>query len=219
MSLMARDSRTDSAFELCPEGTFPAVCTTIIDYGHQKSQFLDKDGNQKIQEKVRIEWDVFHSDNPIDAPAVVGKEYTASLDARATLRRDLEAWRGKAFTDEELQGFYLGKLVGVPCILTIAHTEPNDKGNVYANIKSIGGLVRGMTPPQPFHETVVFDIEKSDCAMVEKFAPFIRDRIKAAEEWAHKQGAEKLANNAEGNFTGVPADMVPLGDEDGPLPF
>ena len=50
-----------------------------------------------------------------------------TLGKKATLRKLLEGWRGKAFTDEELKdGFDLSKLVGLGCQLVI---QPNSNNN------------------------------------------------------------------------------------------
>ena len=61
---------------------------------------------------------------------------TAKLpDEKATLLKDLQAWRGKEFTPEELDGFSLEVLLGKFCMVNITHSDYNDK--TYANISSV----------------------------------------------------------------------------------
>jgi hypothetical protein len=70
----------------------------------------------------------------------VSKFYTLSLNEKANLRKDLESWRGKAFSDAEIEnGFDIEKLIGANCYLNIAQ---NDKGK--SVISAINPLPKGM---------------------------------------------------------------------------
>ena len=135
-------------FELAPAGTFLAVCYRIIDLGTQKTTF---NGKEKEQHKILISWelaDEFMSDSK---PFMIGQRYTWSMSEKATLRKHLESWRGKAFTDADFagppNGFNIRNILGKGCLLTIAHKEKDDKN--YANITGIGKLMKGMTAPAP----------------------------------------------------------------------
>src|SRR5688572_23018431 len=78
-------------------------------------------------------------------PFLVRRRYTCSLHEKAALRGDLESWRGRAFTDQELQAFDLESLLGVNCLLNILHECRN--GSTYANVSSIMRLPKGMPAP------------------------------------------------------------------------
>ena len=67
-----------------------------------------------------------------------------SLSEKANLRKDLESWRGKAFTAEELKGFDIEKLIGVNAMASIIHNQSGDR--TYANISSISKLMKGLQP-------------------------------------------------------------------------
>ena len=56
-------------------------------------------------------------------PFSIGKEYTLSLSSKSNLYKDLVSWRGKPFTEEELEGFDLSKLLGKPCQIQIIHKQ------------------------------------------------------------------------------------------------
>jgi hypothetical protein len=43
----------------------------------------------------------------------------------ATLRKDLENWRDKSFTEEELKGFDIANLLGCTAKIEVTHTEPS----------------------------------------------------------------------------------------------
>ena len=130
MPIMAKGS----SFVPCPAGLHQAVACDIIDLGNVESQF-------GVKHKVTL---VFQVNEPMDdgRPFLVQRRYTLSLDQKASLRKDLESWRGRPFTADELKGFDLEKLLGVNCQLNIQHTDRD--GSTYANITAIVPLSRGM---------------------------------------------------------------------------
>lgn len=75
----------------------------------------------------------------------VHKEYTVSMGVKANLRKDLEQWRGQAYTPDQIEaGVPLDKLTGNFALLTIAHRKSVTKGKTYANITAIVGVPRQM---------------------------------------------------------------------------
>lgn len=132
-----------SSFIPPPVGTFAAVCVDVVDLGMLEVSF---GGKSKKQHKIRIVWqisEVRHDNKPHQA----SKRYTLSLHEKASLRKDLESWRGRAFTPEELEGFDLEKLLGVPALLNII--EDKKPGGTFANIASIMRLPKTMEAPTP----------------------------------------------------------------------
>jgi hypothetical protein len=152
MSLLASDNGGKD-FKRVPVGVFPARCFSVIDLGTQQQEFK---GDIKLLRKVQIGWELYGEDEkgePLKTddgePMSISKRYTLSLSEKSNLRPDLEAWRGRPFTVEELKGFDLEKLIGVPCYLNITHTERGEK--VYANVASIMPLpkaIKDTIPPQ-----------------------------------------------------------------------
>jgi hypothetical protein len=76
-------------------------------------------------------------------PFMVSKFYTLSLNEKASLRKDLQSWRGKPFTEEELKGFDVEKLIGANCLLNIVEYEKLDKSSG-TKIAAIMPLTKGM---------------------------------------------------------------------------
>lgn len=148
---------TEKEFEKFPlpdEGTVQAVCAGVWDIGLQSTPFLDeRTGQPKVMHKVVIAWEI---NQMIDAPEseyhgkpyMLSKTYTVSLGEKSNLRHDLESWRGKPFTDEQIkEGFDVEKLYGVNCLVGVTHVTKNDK--TFANITAILPLLKGaekMTP-------------------------------------------------------------------------
>lgn len=148
-------SSSGEGFKPIDEGTYVATCIRVIDLGTQVSSFQ---GADKLQRKVLIAWEVPEVRVEFDdkeGPALIMKRYTASLSDRANLRKDLEAWRGKRFTDDELKGFDLGNLLGHSCQIQVLHSPDGQ----YANIQTIMALPKGMPKPQPENPLIHFDLD------------------------------------------------------------
>lgn len=151
MSLIAKNEGGVEIKQLEP-GVYTGVASAIIDLGIQESAMF---GNK--QRKIMIIWQIVGETIEINGenkPRVMSKEYTLSLSEKSTLRKDLQAWRGKAFSQEELQGFDLVNILNVPCQLQIIQTEKN--GKVYTNIASIMAIQKGLQV-EKLDEVFVFD--------------------------------------------------------------
>ncbi len=130
-------------YQPAPEGTHAAVCVDVVDLGMLKVSF---GGKEKEQHKVRIVWQI-DEDRDDGKPFQVQRRYTLSLHEKAALRKDLEAWRGRVFTDAELEGFDVETLLSVPCLLSVVHNTRD--GDTYANINRIMRLPKAMEAPRP----------------------------------------------------------------------
>src|SRR5689334_6354597 len=137
MAIMA-SAKGGQDFAPAPAGTHAAVCCDVIDLGMLEVTF---GGKTKSQHKVNIVWQIEELRDD-GKPFNVRKRYTLSLHEKASLRKDLESWRGKAFTAEELAGFDLEALIGVGCMLNIIHKEREDGGTPWANVTAIMKLVK-----------------------------------------------------------------------------
>jgi len=133
-------SNDGKAFTPAPEGLHPAVCVDIVDMGDQPNKF--KPGT--TQHKCRIVWQIEETDPTNENKRfIVSGFYTVSLNEKANLRKDLENWRGRKFSTEELAGFDLEKLIGVNCQINVVHYAKPD-GPTYANVEAIVPLGKGM---------------------------------------------------------------------------
>lgn len=149
MSLIAKNNSSDFPKIPLPEaGTVQAVCCGVWDIGLQKTSFA---GTEKIQHKVIIAWEINQKIDAPDSefhgqPYMMTKKYTVSLGEQANLRKDLESWRGKPFTQEQLDsGFDLEGLYGINCLLGIQHeASKSDASKVYANVTRILPPMKGM---------------------------------------------------------------------------
>ena len=127
MSIIA--SKPETQYTPCPEGLHQAVCCDVIDLGSVAGTWGDK-------HKVRLVWQIDEMNQETSRPFDVRKQYSLSLHDRATLRKDLESWRGRKFTADELKGFDLEKLLGVNCQVQVVQ-DISEEGTTWANVQAI----------------------------------------------------------------------------------
>lgn len=172
-------------FKQAPAGTHLARCIKIIDIGTQHGEYL---GEPTIRNQVVVQWELPNETLEIDGqekPFIVSCFYTNSLNEKAKMRGDLEAWRGKAFTTEELLKFDLMQILGKPCTLTIVH---NEKGK--AQVKGVGPLMKGMVCPPAFNQTDAFWIDEWDDNKFAALPEGFKRLITASDEYVSMQGQE-----------------------------
>lgn len=199
MGLTVSASSGGGSFVQVPAGMHLAMCYRIIDLGTQKTTYM---GQSKMSPKVLFQFEV-HTDNddgtplltPDGKPLSISKQYTLSLGENAIMRRDLQSWRGKAFTPEELKMFELENVLGQWCMINVVHTSKDDK--TYANIDSITPVPAAIKKnglPDASNSPVIFSIRSADMAVFETFSDYIKDKIKSSPEWetwgSHAKPAE-----------------------------
>ena len=135
-----------------PEGQYPAVCIDVIDRGLVESSYL---GVKKMKHKVTIRFWCGEYGERADGesiPLFVDEWFVLSLHEKSALRPFLESWRGKKFTDAELNAFDLETLIGVPAFLQVSQNTVGEK--VYANTDSVMKLPKGVPGIPPLADYV-----------------------------------------------------------------
>lgn len=194
MSFIAKDSGSGN-FKRVPPGAYIGRCYSLIDLG---TQLTTGQFGEKMQKKIRIAWELFGDDedgNPLtimvegkEMPLTISKGYTVSLHEKASLRKDLAAWRGKDFTDEEAKGFDVAKLVGAYAMVNCTQSETN--GKTYTNVAGLTPIPGALKNAKPaaVHANVIFDLDKPDLAVFATFHEKMQEAIKRSPEWARSQG-------------------------------
>lgn len=200
-------SSNGSDFKPIPEGTYIATCVRVIDLGTQVTTYM---GADKLQRKVLVAWEV--PDEMVEfegksQPALIQKRYTASLSDKANLRKDLEAWRGRRFTDEELRGFDLKNVLGSACQIQVLHSEDG----AYANVQTIMALPKGMPKPEPIHSLINFSLDPAEYS--EGVYGLLSDKLKQS----IAQSPEYKALN--GGLAASPTEDFARNDLDDEIPF
>ena len=186
--IIAKQTSSGSDFKLPPAGSFLARLYRIIDIGTQTTEWM---GKRKMQRKIIAMFELHGEDNdgqPLQTaegkPLIVSKRYTLSLDEKATLRKDLEAWRGKAFTQEELDGFNLEVLLGKCCMVSVTHSTYD--GKEYANIAGISQVpsaLKKLGEPKGVNELLIFTLDPFDQDKFSKLSEGMQGVIKKSAEY------------------------------------
>jgi hypothetical protein len=208
MAIIAENKSTGSNSQPVDAGTYVARCIQMIYMGTIEDEFQ---GQKKQLKKVRITWElptelkVFKAENG-EQPQIISKEFTLSMNEKGTLRKFLQSWRGKAFTEAEANAFDITVLIGKPCMLSVIH-KLSKTGNTYAEISSVSTLIKGMTCPKQFNPSLEFNVLKFDEEKFNSFPDFIKDKIKSSKEY------KEMNNNS------APVTPMVQADETDDLPF
>jgi hypothetical protein len=201
-------------FQIAPAGTHLARLYRIIDLG---TQIREYEGKVTMNRKGKFFFELHGEDaegKPLltsdGKPLIQSREYTISLNEKANLRRDLEAWRGKSFTEQELKGFQLKTLLGHFCMVNISHRQKGDL--TYADLKgisSVPAIYKKAGLPEGVNSTMLFDLNAFDAAMFDSLSENIKEVIKKSPEYRALEQPTTSAQYAAA--TG--GSMVDLDDE------
>jgi hypothetical protein len=191
---------TGGDFELPPEGNHLAVCYRVIDLGTQKNEYQ---GEVSYKRTVMIVWELPHEPMKDGRPFSVSRFYNWSMNQKATLRHDLEAWRGKPFnpdTDFGPSGFNPAKLLGKGCMIQVMHNSSN--GKTYANIKAVAALPKGTVAPAPKNEELFFDLDARpfDEIGFGKLSPRLQTKVMTSPEYQEAVNGAPPAGNTSSDL-------------------
>lgn len=180
-----------------PAGMHIARCYRLIDLGTQPKSFQGQSKGEAP--KIMASWELLGEDRMDDGkPFTISKSWFLSMHEKASLRKDLESWRGRPFTDEEEHTFDVSRLMGAYCLINVIQ-EPGADGQMYTKIGAITPLMKGMPKPEPVHENAVFDLDEPNMEMFEKFSDKMKETIKGSREWRKRSGAAAPAPAAVGS--------------------
>ena len=185
MPLIAKE-KSGSNIEPIEPGVYVGVCYGLIDLGtHENKVFGGED------HKLLIQWELpdcrgeFEREGQkVNLPRAISKWYTLSLSPKANLRRDLESWRGRKFTADELEGFDLKAILGTPCQLQIGHETSKD-GRTFANVVAIMALPKGTPRPGKNENPTAFFVfeEAGDKPKLPDVPEWVQKIITESKEW------------------------------------
>lgn len=177
-------------------GSYAARCFSMIEIGTVNEVI---EGKEKTLQKVRLGFEfptetrVFKEENG-PQPYTISKEFTLSMHEKASLRKFLEAWRGRKFDESEAKKFDITVLIGKECLLSIIHKE--SKGKTFEEISSVSLLPKGMVCPPAVNKTCILSYDNFDKAIFDAQPDFIKDKIKSSSEYKALQQPTEVGNSA-----------------------
>ena len=211
MSLIVNEGSSTN-IPLLAEDSYPAVCSMLIDLGEQYSEKFDK-----TSRKVLITWELPGETLDNGEPRRLSNTYTASLNSKGNLRKDLIAWRGRDFTVDELKAFDLQNIVGAPCLLQVIHRVGQD-GTKRAVIGGIMRLPKGMQVPTLTNGFTIFDLDDPDAEdKIHDLPEWVQTRIMESETWKDLQDGKAEEEYAQAERAAIQDESAsPAADEAAP---
>lgn len=195
-------------FEIHPAGVYGARCTRIIDLGTQDTEYM---GQAKKAKKIMLGFEttaVMTEGQYKGQPFLMTSRYTASLHEKAALRKLLQGWRGRPFTEAELAAFDLRNVLTKACLLNIVHDTNN--GKTYANISSIMPLPATMPAPANTGNAIHFDLTEPDMKVFGALSPRLQEVIKSSHEWRDELKREEYDKGEMASAASVNDDDIPF---------
>ncbi len=188
MGLIAKESGTP--MEPIPAGVYVAVCYAVIDLGTIFNEVYAKKARKCLVmwEIPEVRGDFEREGKKVNLPRAISKRYSLTLGDKSTLRKDLESWRGRKFTEAELAGFDLKLLLGQACQLQVVNEIR--EGRTYASISAIMSLPKGLAKPKPENPTLFFAFEPGVKPVLPAGTPeWVSKIIAGCDEWKTAQAA------------------------------
>lgn len=167
-------------FKRVPSGNHIAVLNIIADVGLQPGSAM----YPEPKHQVYLRWEIpaervtyEKAGESMEGPMCIGRFYTASMSAKANLRKDVENWRAKALTDDEAEEFELRNLLGKSCMITVQEVERG--GKTYSNVKSVGALPKGMPAPKAENPLVFYEPGGDISELPERLREKIQSQIES----------------------------------------
>lgn len=190
---MQWSAKSESIWKQPETGNWPATCIRIIDLGTQEREYQ---GKTSYRRQSLIIWEIDGQVDDQGQPITISKAYTASLGDKANLRKDLESWRGRPFTADELAGFDVRNLLGKPCLLNLIKVQ-GQKGEKVV-IATISALPKGMPAPNaPVHPQYIYSLDEHDQAIWDTLSDGIKGWINRSQERSQSQLAPSVAPTAK----------------------
>ena len=203
--------QTESTYTPVPAGAHVARCYGLVDLGTQPSTNPQFKPQRKGLLLFEIPGETI-TNGTETRPMGISQFLNAYLGSSRKPSKTalfLTAWRGKAFTEQELQGFDLANVVGAPCLLNIVHEEKD--GKVREVIASISPLPKGMVCPVMVNKAVKYEISQGKNETYNNLAPWQQTMISKCLEWTTPQGEDADSD--------IDAAAAEIDNKDSQMPF
>jgi hypothetical protein len=218
MSFIVENTSSGGDFTPVPAGLHLARCYRIVDLGTQQTEYM---GETKHQRKIMLGWELHGKDDEDNElitsrgdPLAIFKNYTLSWSEKANLRIDLQGWRNKPFSEEEMRRFDISTVLGAWCMVNVVQ-RPGKNGKTYSNVGSISpvpSMVKQAGLPPAVNPNQLFRLAEPNLELFETFGKGLKEKIQSSPEWKAIQGRKPAQNASKAPSSG-------FDDMDDDLPF
>ena len=178
-------------------GVYMAVCIGFIDLGEQYSEKF-----KNYSYKGMYVWELPGETIEIDGeqkPRQLSKEFTISGSNKSNLRKFVESWNGKSYSDEEFMEFDLFDQVGKACQLNVVLNETKE----YANVDNLMPIPRGFPAPKTDTTPIKWDMDAWNDQVFAELPEWIQDKIKKSTQFqkSHAPDTEIKVDTSTGEVS------------------
>lgn len=183
-------------------GVYIAVCVYSIDLGEQLCEYKDK--TKSYNNQVRLGFELIGETVEIDGkqePRVLSRTLNFTRSKNGGLRKFVQSWLGRAFTDDEFNELDTNDLVGRSAQLSVVLNETGE----YANIDTIMQLPKGMAAPAPVSPLIRYDMEPWDDAAFAALPDWAQEQVKKSTQYQKLHAPEITVDFQEEPPSGMQA--------------
>ena len=167
-------------------GVYMAICIGCVDLGEQYNETFKNHSNkclyifELIGETIEVDGEM--------KPRQLSKEFAISSSSKSNLRKFIESWNGKSYTDDDFMELDLFDQIGKSCQLNVVLNETKE----YANIDNLMPLPRGVPAFTTETAPVRWDMSAWDDEVFKTLPEWIQDKIKKSTEYAADHAPETV---------------------------
>lgn len=189
---------------IAPAGTHVARVFKFMNLGTRRQEYQGKPKDYD-DTLVNISWELSNELNEFEVenketgqketvtkPFAVSREFTLSMGPKSNLRPIVEGIIGTTLSDDEAYNFDLESLVGMACLVTVAHKKSKDGERTYAKVVSTAPLVKGMEAPAAINTPKIFDVNVAPLEEIADMPEWLREKIEVSHEY--KARVKSLSN-------------------------
>lgn len=167
-------------------GVYMAICIGCVDLGEQYNETFKNHSNkclyifELIGETIEVDGEM--------KPRQLSKEFAISSSSKSNLRKFIESWNGKSYTDDDFLELDLFDQIGKSCQINVVLNETKE----YANIDNLMPLPRGVPAFTTETAPVRWDMSAWDDEVFKNLPEWIQDKIKKSTEYANDHAPETV---------------------------
>lgn len=167
-------------------GVYMAICIGCVDLGEQYNETFKNHSNkclyifELIGETIEVDGEM--------KPRQLSKEFAISSSSKSNLRKFIESWNGKSYTDDDFMELDLFDQIGKSCQINVVLNDTKE----YANIDNLMPLPRGVPAFTTETAPVRWDMSAWDDEVFKTLPEWIQDKIKKSTEYATDHAPETV---------------------------
>ena len=167
-------------------GVYMAICIGCVDLGEQYNETFKNHSNkclyifELIGETIEVDGEM--------KPRQLSKEFAISSSSKSNLRKFIESWNGKSYTDDDFMELDLFDQIGKSCQLNVVLNDTKE----YANIDNLMPLPRGVPAFTTETAPVRWDMSAWDDEVFKTLPEWIQDKIKKSTQYAMMHAPETV---------------------------